>query len=113
LTAPDLVRKDGEFLDSALFSKGKISADAKPGSYPISFTCVDRKVTGEFTIVAADAKPAAVKAQVPVKPKGAVDAGSLEQPAADNDALLIGAGAAALLAAGGAGVWAHRRRQRV
>jgi hypothetical protein len=112
LTAPDFTRAKGEPLDGVLFSEGKISADANPGTYPISFICVDREVTGEFTVVAADAKPAAVKAQVPVKPKGAADTGSLEQPAANNDALLIGAGAAALLAAGGAGVWAHRRRQR-
>ena len=91
----------------------------KPGTYPISFTCVDREITGEFTVVADKKSPAPVTAQVPVKPKGAVDAGSLDQPAAapaaddSSNALLIGVGATALLAAGGAGVWAHRRRQRV
>lgn len=116
VTAPDLVREEGDPVDSVLFSAGRIAADAKPGTYPISFTCVDREVTGEFTVVAGKA-PAPVTAQVPVTPKGAANTGSLDQPTAgassDNvsGALLIGAGATALLAAGGVGVWAHRRRR--
>lgn len=118
VTAPDLVRDEGDAVDSVLFSMGKVAADTKPGTYPISFTCVDREVSGEFTVVAGDTKkPEPVQAQVPVKPKGPADTGSLEQPVAapaadDSDALLIGAGAAALLAAGGAGVWAYRRHRR-
>jgi hypothetical protein len=119
LTAPDLVREKGQPVDGVLFSMGKIDADAKPGTYPISFTCIDVNVAGEFTIM-AESKPAPVNnAQVPVKPKGAADTGALEQRAAapasndDSGALLIGTGVAVLLAAGGAGVWAHRRRQRV
>lgn len=112
VTAPDFVREEGKPADSVLFSMGMIAADAKPGTYPISFTCVDRKITGEFTVV-GDPTPAPVKAQIPVKPKGAADTGSLARPAVEDgpDVLLIGAGAAALLAAGGAGVWAHRRRR--
>jgi hypothetical protein len=118
LTAPDLVREEGKPVDSVLFSMGRIAADAKPGTYPISFVCTTRKIIGEFTVV-GDPTPAPVKAQIPVKPKGAADTGSLAQPAAapasedGSDVLLIGAGAAVLLAAGGAGVWAHRRRRHV
>jgi hypothetical protein len=119
VVAPDLIRKKGEPVDNVLSSMGRIAVDAKPGTYPISFTCVGREVSGKFTVV-ADKKPAAVTNQVSVKPKGAADTGSLDQPAAAASAaddspsyVLIGAGAAALLAAGGAGVWAHRRRRRV
>lgn len=120
VTAPDFVREESDSVTTALFSPGRIAADAKPGTYPISFTCVDREITAEFTVVAGKKNPAPVTAQVPVKPKGAADAGSLDQPAAvagdstdSSSALLIGVGATALLAAGGAGVWAYRRRQRV
>jgi hypothetical protein len=116
LTAPDLVREKGAPADSVLFSMGRISGDAKPGTYPISFTCVDREVTGEFTVVADEkpqpqAKP--VAAQVPVKPKGAPETGSLDQAAPAEDSgigVVLGAGAAALLVAGGVGVLAYRRR---
>ena len=110
LTAPDLVRENGEPANKTLSALGRISVDAKPGTYPISFHCVDRKISGEFTVLGADpaqANPA--KPQVPVKPKGAAETGSIEEPA-DGSAVLIGVGAAALFAAGGAGVWAHRRR---
>lgn len=115
LTAPDLVREKGEPADSVLFSMGRISEDAKPGTYPISFICVDREVTGEFTVV-ADEKPkpqAKPAAQVPVKPKGAPETGSLDKAAPAEDSsigVVIGAGAAALLVAGGVGVLAYRRR---
>jgi hypothetical protein len=114
LTAPDLVRKNGAPADSVLFSKGRIAEDAKPGTHPISFTCVDREVTGEFTVVAEKAeqqgRPAA---QVPVRPKGAPETGSLDQAAPADDStmgVVLGAGAAALLVAGGVGVLAYRRR---
>lgn len=121
LVSEDLVREDGGPDGRPLFAKAKVNNDARPGTYPISFTCAEKKVGGEFTVT-ADSTPAPVKkkAQVPVKPKGAADTGALEQraaaPASNNDdssALVIGAGAAALLAAGGVGAWAYRRRQRV
>jgi hypothetical protein len=114
VTAPDFVREKDEPVDGVLFSTGKIASDAKPGTYPISFTCVDREISGEFTVTAAPVKNSP-KPQVPVKPKGPADTGSLEQSVPDDSssALLIGAGATALLAAGGGGAWAHRRRGRV
>jgi hypothetical protein len=116
LTAPDLVREKDAAPDSVLMSMGRIHAEVPPGIYQISFTCVDREVNGEFTVVADEkprprAKPAA--AQVPVKPKGAPETGSLDQaaPAEDsNVGVVIAAGAAALLVAGGVGVLAYRRR---
>lgn len=106
LTAPDFVREKGQPVDAVLFSEGKIAENTKPGTYPISFTCVDRKITNEFTVVAGSAS-----AQVPVKPKGAPETGSLAPEDGDSSgALLAGAGAAVLLAAGGAGLAARRRR---
>lgn len=104
LTAPDIARKNGADVTAPMFSAGRIAADARPGTYPISFTCVDRKVSGEFTVSGAAPK----KAQVPVKPKGAADTGALEE--SPDHAVVTGAGAAALLVAGGTGVWLHRRR---
>jgi hypothetical protein len=92
--------------------------DVKPGEYAVSGRCGDEKVATTFTVTGA-VEP--VKdAQVPVKPKGAADTGSADgpvraAPARDADsgdtALLIGAGVALAGAAGGAGVWAYRRRQ--
>jgi hypothetical protein len=128
LTAPDVVRREGDPVNGPLESVGKVAADAKPGTYPVSFVCLDVSVTEQLIIVADDKAPTAVqaaakpgskpqaKAQVPVKPKGAADTGSLDEVATQTTddgpgALAFGAGAAALLAAGGAGVWAHRRRQ--
>lgn len=117
LTAPDLVREKDAPVNSVLMSMGRIHAEVPPGIYPISFDCVGTEVIGEFTVVADDkpepkpqGKPAA---QVPVKPKGAPETGSLDQAASPEDgnlALVIGAGAAALLVAGGVGVQAYRRR---
>ncbi|MBB4906909.1 hypothetical protein [Actinophytocola algeriensis] len=115
LIAPDLVREKGAPANSVLMSMGRIHAEVPAGIYPISFTCADREVTGQFTVVADEepeprARPAA---QVPVKPKGAPETGSLDQaaPAEDgNLGIVVGAGAAALLVAGGVGVQAYRKR---
>ena len=120
--ADDLVRGKGASVNDPMTSKGRVDPVIKPGVYPLSFTCADREIKGEFTIVAGE-KPApaktepakktdgAAKAQVPVKPKGAADTGSLDAPAEDGvSAVLIGAGATALLVAGGVGVLAYRRR---
>lgn len=108
LTAPDFVRKKGDLMTHVYFSDGKIAEDAKPGTYPISFTCVDRKITNEFTVVAEDVK---AEPQVPVKPVGAPETGSLDPaPADDSDGML--APAMTLVAAGGAGLLALRRYRR-
>jgi hypothetical protein len=110
LTAPDLRREKGAPVDSPMFSTGRIDKNARPGKYPISFTCVGKKVTGEFT-VESDKKPP-VQAQVPVKPKGAPETGDLENPS-DSTALVLGGAGAALLVSAGAGGWLYRRhRQR-
>jgi glucose/arabinose dehydrogenase len=51
--------------------------------------------------------------QVPVTPRGGADTGSLDPaPQQGSDAGVIALGGMALLAAGGLGVAAHRRRQR-
>lgn len=118
LTAPDLVRKPGEAVDMPLFSTGNIAKDAKPGTYELSFTCAGEKVTGDF-VVSGDRPAPGNDEQVPVKPKGPADTGSLDRPVAapateddgTNTGLLIGAGIALAAAAGGAGVLAYRRRQ--
>lgn len=108
LTAPDIARGNGTDVTAPMFSMGRIAADAKPGTYPISFTCVDREVSGEFTVSGDSQKKTPEKAQVPVKPKGAADTGDLEE--SGGNPVLIGAGAAVLLVAGGVGVVAYRRR---
>jgi hypothetical protein len=110
LSAPDLVRSEGADITAPMFSVGKVDAHIKPGTFPLSFMCVDREVTGEFTVTEKTPAKTPVKAQVPVKPKGPADTGSLDEPESDAHAVLIGAGAAVLLVAGGVGVWAHRRR---
>jgi hypothetical protein len=104
LAAPDLVRESNDPA-AALFSSGKIADDAKPGTYPISFTCVDREIKNEFTVVAATGKP------VPVTSSRAPDPGLSEEAPGDNsDGLLVRA--VTLVAAGSAGVLALRRHRR-
>lgn len=113
LTAEDLVRKDGDDSHTPLFGTGHIAKDAKPGTYQLSFTCAGETVTGDFVIVADQPEPGNDD-QVPVKPKGPADTGSLDAPAGQHGAdtgLLIGAGVALAVTAGGAGALAYRRRQ--
>ncbi len=108
LTAPPVVREDPANLTGPMFSMGRIAADAKPGTYSITFWCVDEKTTDEFTVSGDTPNKTQKKAQVPVKPKGAADTGDLDESA--GHPVLIGAGAAALLVAGGVGALAYRRR---
>jgi LPXTG-motif cell wall-anchored protein len=122
VTAPDLVRPHNEGPYDVLFSMGRVAEDAKPGTYPISFTCVDREITGEFTVAAGATQAAEpVRAQVPVTLASPTETSAREKPTTKAAAapatggesgILAGAVGAALLAAGGAGVWAYRRRQR-
>lgn len=87
--------------------------DVEPGTYDVESNCGVAPISTTFTVTGAVAP---VKdAQVPVKPKGAADTGTLDSPVAADDTthtgLLIGAGVALAAAAGGAGVLAYRRRQ--
>jgi hypothetical protein len=116
LTAGDLVAGPGWTPDDALVATGRINSDAKPGMHDIAFTCGEGESNGSFTVVAGTA-PVVPVAQVPVKPKGAADTGSLETAsinAASDQGPGIGVfalGGVALLGAAG-GLVAYRRRQR-
>jgi hypothetical protein len=113
LTTDDVIPGPGRAADpdDALMATGWINSDARPGTYPISFTCRGVEVTGRFTVVAGTAPVA----QVPVKPKGAADTGSLETASVDatsDDGPGIGVlalGGVVLLGAAG-GLVAYRRR---
>lgn len=106
LKTEDLVREKGEPADSHLSAPGVIDEHARPGTYELSFTCVDREVTGTFTVTAPDQA-----AQVPVKPQGAPETGSLS-PSGDRPVgTAVGLGAV-LLGAGGLGAAALARRRR-
>ncbi len=118
LTAPTLSRKEGDIWSTPMTVQGTVGSDIAPGTYPISFTCAE-KVTGEFTVVAGEEPPttppppANTPPQVPVKPKGAADTGSLDPaPSQGPDGVVVALGGMTLLAAGGLGIAAHRRRQR-
>ena len=91
--------------------------NVKSGDYALTARCGDVKVSTTFTVVGGT-EPVKNE-QVPVKPKGAADTGSLDSSAkaapaneeSGNSALLIGAGVAlAAAAAGGAGLVVYRRR---
>ena len=115
LLVPMLARSEGATVEDPIVGFGSVAADAKPGTYEISFLCGDW-VTGEYTIVAANApttRPVAPAPQVPVKPKGAADTGSLDPaPEQGPDAGVLALGGLALLGSAGGLVIAHRRRQR-
>lgn len=114
LLVPMLARSEGATLEDPIIGFGSVAPDAVPGKYSISFLCGDW-VSGEFTILAADApttRPAAPAPQVPVKPKGAADTGSLDAaPASEENtgALVLTLGGLAVFG-GGAGLLAYRRR---
>lgn len=105
-----------------------VKENVKPGNWSVLFECAPGDVAvAQFTVVADTPAPQPAPQptsrptpqpteepateQVAVKPKGAADTGALEEESTDNTALL-GVGAAALLAVGGAGVWAYRKRAR-
>jgi hypothetical protein len=100
LTAPNLVRKSNDLV-ATLSSSGKIAIDAKPGTYPISFTCVDREIKNQFTVVAGRPRP--------VTTGWAPDPAA---PAPEDDSGGLLAKALTLVAAGTAGVLALRRHRR-
>lgn len=113
--ATDVTGEKGEDGVWRLTGTTTVKKDAAPGKGSALFTCGPHGTTvaAEFTIVAADTPPAA---QVPVKPKGAADTGSLASattstPESGQDAGLLALGAL-VVAGGGIGAAAYRRRQR-
>jgi hypothetical protein len=120
LKVDDLVAGPNWNPDEALVATGTINANAKPGRHEVTFTCGEGDSQGFFTVVAGNAPVAPVaNPQVPVKPKGAADTGSVDTatvaPAADqglNAGVLALGGLALLGAAGGLGFAAYRKRQR-
>jgi hypothetical protein len=111
-------------VDNPRYAATATVKDVKPGVYDVATNCGSAEITTTFTVLGDAPAPAPkAKAQVPVKPKGAADTGSLDRPAvrtaapaegSDTGLLVLGGSAlAALGAAGGVGAWAYRRRQRV
>lgn len=116
LFVPMLARSEGATLEDPIIGFGEVDPKATPGEYKISFTC-GGEVSGEYTIVAADAPTTppttrpVTNPQVPVKPKGAADTGSLDAaPASESNfgALALTLGGLAVFAGAG-GVLAYRR----
>jgi LPXTG-motif cell wall-anchored protein len=115
LLVPMLARSEGATVEDPIVGFGSVATDAKPGKYEISFLCGDW-VTGEYTIVAANAattppttRPVAPAPQVPVKPKGAADTGSLDPADSNTGAIALTLGGLAVFAGAG-GLLAYRRR---
>ncbi|MFD9894567.1 hypothetical protein ACFWY9_34920 [Amycolatopsis sp. NPDC059027] len=99
---------------SVLETKATIPATAKPGTYTVSYTCYGVELTAEFVVKnapaeRAPAKPAPPGKQVAKVPAGAPQTGGSDAPEQDNGPL-VAAGAAGVLAAGGAGFALYRRR---
>ena len=106
---------EGENFKSVYFGEGVVK-DVQPGAYDVSAKCGGTDVSATFTVLGSTVP--AKNNQVPVKPKGPADTGSLDAPVAapatedtTNTGLLIGSGIALAAAAGGAGVLVYRRRQ--
>ena len=105
-----------------------VRENVRPGQWSVLFECAPGDVAvANFTVVAGtqptqqptqqpteepvqQAADEPAKGQVPVKPKGAAETGALEEPTDNTSVLLLGVGVAALLAAGGIGVWVYRKR---
>ncbi len=116
LLVPALARSEGATPEDPIIGFGSVDPKATPGKYKITFQC-GGPVSGEYTIVAANAPtppaPPQAQQQVPVKPKGAADTGSLDPaPSSDSNtgALALTLGGLAVFAGGG--LLAHRRRQK-
>lgn len=115
LKVDDLVAGPNWTPDEALVATGTINANAEPGRHEVTFTCGEGASQGFFTVVAGNAPVAPVaNPQVPVKPKGSADTGTLETAAAPSDqgpnADVLALGGVALLGAAGGLVVAYRKR---
>lgn len=115
LTVDDLVAGPGWTPDEALVATGTINGDAEPGVHEVTFTCGEGTSTAPFTVVAGNAPVAPVaNPQVPVKPKGAADTGTLDTAATSDqgpNAGVLALGGVALLGAAGGLVVAYRKRR--
>ncbi|WP_409466776.1 hypothetical protein [Amycolatopsis sp. GA6-003] len=94
-----------------------VRSGVKPGTYQVSFSCGSADVTTKFTVLGAKPSPkptAPAPKQVSKVPSGAPQAGGTDGPVADDQSNLglpIAAGAMGVLALGGTGLVAARRRR--
>lgn len=114
---PWITREDGANPADPMTLKARVKPDTAPGTYEIFFDCVGY-TDGEFTVQAAASSPTTrpipVAQQVPVKPKGAADTGSLDaapSPEPNSSAITVALGGLAVFAGGGT-LLAYRRRHK-
>ncbi|WP_037366015.1 hypothetical protein [Amycolatopsis orientalis] len=97
-----------------------VRAGVKPGVYAVSVSCGSADVTAKFTVLGAKPAPKPTPApgpapkQVSKVPSGAPQTGGTDGPVADDQSNLglpIAAGAMGVLALGGTGLVAARRRR--
>ncbi|MFD2466592.1 hypothetical protein [Amycolatopsis silviterrae] len=87
----------------------------KPGTYQVAFSCGSGDIATKFTVLGAKPAPKPAPKQVSKVPSGAPQTGGTDGPVADGQSdlgLPIAAGAMGVLALGGTGLVAARRRQR-
>ncbi|MGW7538022.1 hypothetical protein [Amycolatopsis sp. NPDC054798] len=98
-----------------------VRAGVKPGAYQVTFSCGSADLATKFTVLGAKPAPKPTPAPAPAPkqvskvPSGAPQTGGTDGPVADNQSsagLPIAAGAMGVLALGGTGLVAARRRQR-
>ncbi|GAB3373827.1 hypothetical protein [Amycolatopsis echigonensis] len=98
-----------------------VRAGVKPGSYKVSFSCGSADLATKFTVLGAKPAPKPTPAPAPAPkqvskvPSGAPQTGGTDGPVTDDQANLglpIAAGAMGVLALGGTGLVAARRRRR-
>lgn len=96
-----------------------VRTGVKPGSYQVSFSCGSADLATKFTVLGAKPAPKPTPAPAPKQvskvPSGAPQTGGTDGPVADDQSNLglpIAAGAMGVLALGGTGLVAARRRSR-
>ncbi|ATY09577.1 hypothetical protein CU254_03160 [Amycolatopsis sp. AA4] len=95
-----------------------VRSGVKPGAYPVSFSCGSADLATKFTVLGAKPAPKPTPAPAPKQvskvPSGAPQTGGTDGPVADDQSNLglpIAAGAMGVLALGGTGLVAARRRR--